>query len=184
MLCRSQWPRGLRRGSAAVLTYWDCGFEYCCGAWICLLWVLCYQLQVSASGWSLIQRSPTECGVSECDREASMVRKSWPTSGSRAIKKNVSALTAIATTSTKWQILPQSLQFSYLAQLYKLCPVLWRPCVLFLWETPWLSNVTGMTILHVSFMLRTTSLSCASRLLRFSNRILLSFVPTFRSNVM
>ena len=165
MLCRSQWPCGLRRRSAAVLTYWDCEFEYCCGAWIWLLWVLCYQLQVSASGWSLIQRSPTECSVSECDHEASMARKSWPTRGSRAIKR--CALTAIAPTSTKWQILLQSLQFSYMAQLYNLCPVLWRPCVLFLWEPPWLSNVTGMIILHVSFMLRTTSLSCAIRLLGF-----------------
>ena len=33
--------------------------------------VLCCQVEVSASGWSLVQRSPTECGVSECDREAS-----------------------------------------------------------------------------------------------------------------
>jgi hypothetical protein len=23
------------------------------------------------TGWSLVQRSPTDCGVSECDREAS-----------------------------------------------------------------------------------------------------------------
>jgi hypothetical protein len=82
-------------------------------------------------------------------------------------KKNVSALTAIASTSTKWQIMLHSLQFSYLAQLYKLCSVLWRPCVLFLWEPPWLSHVTGMIILHVCFMLRTTSLSYACRLLGF-----------------
>jgi len=163
MSCRSQWPCGLRRGSAAVLTYWDCGFEYCCGAWIWLLWVLCYQLQVSASSWPLIQRSPTECGVSECDREASKVRKSWPARGSRAIKE--CDLTATAPTSTKWQILLQNLQFGYLVQLYNLCPVLWGPCVLFLWEPPWLSNVTGMIFLHVSFVLRITSLSCASRLL-------------------
>ena len=32
------------------------------------------QVEVSASGWSLIQRSPTECGVSEGDREASIIR--------------------------------------------------------------------------------------------------------------
>jgi hypothetical protein len=30
---------------------------------VCLLWVLC--VEVSATGWSLVQRSPTECGVSE-----------------------------------------------------------------------------------------------------------------------
>jgi len=33
--------------------------------------VVCCQVDVSASGRSLVQRSPTECGVSECDREAS-----------------------------------------------------------------------------------------------------------------
>jgi hypothetical protein len=31
---------------------------------------VCYQVEVSASGWSLVQRSPTECGVSECDSDA------------------------------------------------------------------------------------------------------------------
>jgi hypothetical protein len=30
------------------------------------------QVEVSATGWSLVQRSPTECGVSTvCDRETS-----------------------------------------------------------------------------------------------------------------
>jgi hypothetical protein len=32
--------------------------------------VVCFQVEVSASGWSLTQRNPTECGVSECDSEA------------------------------------------------------------------------------------------------------------------
>jgi len=32
----------------------------------CLLWVMCV-VEVSASGWSLVQRSPTESSVSECD---------------------------------------------------------------------------------------------------------------------
>jgi hypothetical protein len=34
--------------------------------------VVCCQVEVSATTWSLVQRSPTECGVSKvCDREAS-----------------------------------------------------------------------------------------------------------------
>jgi len=33
----------------------------------------------SASGWSLVQRSPTECGVTECDYESSIMRMPWPT---------------------------------------------------------------------------------------------------------
>jgi len=36
---------------------------------------VCCQAEVSAVDCSLVQRSPTECGVSDCDREASIVRK-------------------------------------------------------------------------------------------------------------
>jgi len=39
------------------------------GAWIfSLLNVVCCQVEVSATGRSLVQRSPTDCGVSECDQ--------------------------------------------------------------------------------------------------------------------
>jgi hypothetical protein len=44
-------------------------------------------VEVSATGRSLVQRSPTECGVSECDREASTVRRPWPTRGCQAMKE-------------------------------------------------------------------------------------------------
>ena len=30
------------------------------------------------SGCSLVQRSPTECDVSECDHESSIMRRPWP----------------------------------------------------------------------------------------------------------
>jgi hypothetical protein len=33
------------------------------------------------SGLSLVQKSPTECGVSECKRKALIIRRSWPTEG-------------------------------------------------------------------------------------------------------
>jgi hypothetical protein len=49
--------------------------------------VVCCKIEVSASGLSLDQRSPTECGVPECDREASMVRRPWPTRGCCAMGK-------------------------------------------------------------------------------------------------
>jgi hypothetical protein len=43
---------------------------------VCLLLsVLCGQVEVSASGWSLVQGSPTEFGVSDCAREASTMRR-------------------------------------------------------------------------------------------------------------
>ena len=37
---------------------------------------VCCQVEVCASGLSLVQRSPTERGVSECDREAWIKRRS------------------------------------------------------------------------------------------------------------
>jgi len=43
--------------------------------------VVCDQVEVSASGRSLIHWNPTECGVCECDCEASMMRRAWPTGG-------------------------------------------------------------------------------------------------------
>jgi len=36
---------------------------------------------------SLVQGSPTECGVSECDREASIMTRLWPTTGCYATEK-------------------------------------------------------------------------------------------------
>jgi hypothetical protein len=41
--------------------------------------VVCCQVEVSATGRSLIQRSPTKCGVSECDLETSTMRRPRPT---------------------------------------------------------------------------------------------------------
>jgi hypothetical protein len=45
------------------------------------------QVGDSATGRSFVQRNPTQCGVSECDREASIMRRPWPTGGCRATKK-------------------------------------------------------------------------------------------------
>ena len=67
MVCRCPWSRDLRREFAAcrLLGCWDCGFESCRGhASLSLVSVVCCQLEVSESGWSLVRRSPTEC--SEC----------------------------------------------------------------------------------------------------------------------
>jgi hypothetical protein len=41
--------------------------------------VVCCRVEVSATGWSPIQRSLTEYGVPECDREATIIRRLWPT---------------------------------------------------------------------------------------------------------
>ena len=49
--------------------------------------VECCQIEVSVSGRSLVQRSLTMCGVSECDREALKMRRSWLTRGCCAVEK-------------------------------------------------------------------------------------------------
>jgi len=66
---RSRWPLGLR---LEPLASWDYGFEshleYRCVSFVS---VVCCDVEVSAMGRSLVQRSPAECGVSECDRGTS-----------------------------------------------------------------------------------------------------------------
>ena len=42
---------------------------------------VCCQVEVCASGRSLVQRSPTECVVSECDREATTLVRPQNTGG-------------------------------------------------------------------------------------------------------
>jgi hypothetical protein len=49
--------------------------------------VLCCQVVDYALGRSLVKRSPTGCGVSECYREASITRKPCPTEGCCSMKK-------------------------------------------------------------------------------------------------
>jgi len=50
------------------LACWDCGFELRKGhGCLSLVGVVCFQVGVSVTGRSLVQRSPTECGVSECN---------------------------------------------------------------------------------------------------------------------
>jgi hypothetical protein len=49
------------------------------GAWISLRCVCCVLSgRGLCDGRSLVQKSPTGCGVSECEREASIMRMPWP----------------------------------------------------------------------------------------------------------
>jgi len=41
---------------------------------VCVVCVVCCQLEVCELGRSLVQRSPTECRVSECDHESCIMR--------------------------------------------------------------------------------------------------------------
>ena len=51
--------------------------------------VVCCQVEVSATGRSLVQRSPTECSVSECNREASIMSRPWPTGCCLTVEKEM-----------------------------------------------------------------------------------------------
>ena len=86
-LCsQSQWPRRQKRESEAD-RFLDCGFEF---RWrqgsISPVRFVCWQVEVSGSGLSLVRRSPTKRGVPECDREASLMRRPWPSSGCCAVE--------------------------------------------------------------------------------------------------
>jgi len=49
-------------------------------AWMFVVSIVCCQVEVSVTGRSLVQKSPTEC-----DRESSIMRRPWSTGGFCAI---------------------------------------------------------------------------------------------------
>jgi hypothetical protein len=76
----SQWPWRLRRVSA-VARLLGLRVRIPPEALMPVLSVVCCKVKVSATDWSLVQRSPTDCGVSEFDRESSKMRSPWSTGG-------------------------------------------------------------------------------------------------------
>jgi len=67
----------------------DCGFESL--RWhgcVYLVSVVCSQVEVSESSWSLVQKSPTECAVSECDHKTSTMRSTRSTRAVELWNKN------------------------------------------------------------------------------------------------
>jgi hypothetical protein len=74
----SHWLRGLKRGTAAarLLGLW---VRIPPGTWMSLVSVVCCQVEISVTGRPHYHGSSTECGVSECDREATIMRRPWPT---------------------------------------------------------------------------------------------------------
>jgi hypothetical protein len=56
---------------------------------VCLCECYVFSVEVFALVLSLVQGSPTYCGVSECDGEAPIIRRPWPTRGCCNIKKYI-----------------------------------------------------------------------------------------------
>ena len=89
---RFQEPPNLRRGSAAAHLLllrvrippgeWTAVSCKCCVVSCRVVSVR----EVSATGRSLVKRSPTECGVSKRDREAMIMRRPWPITGCYTMK--------------------------------------------------------------------------------------------------
>jgi hypothetical protein len=84
--CLSLWPRGLTRRSAAarLLRLWvRIPPGHRC---LSVVSVVSCQVEVSATGWSLVQRSPTDLCVVVCDLEtSSRMRMPWPALGCSAM---------------------------------------------------------------------------------------------------
>jgi hypothetical protein len=78
-----------------LLAGWVCGFDSRRqhGTSMSAVSVVCYLTDVSASGWSLVQRSPTECGVSEGNTKALITRRPWPTGCCCTLEKRSAVLT-------------------------------------------------------------------------------------------
>jgi hypothetical protein len=47
----------------------------------CLSYVLCAEVDISALGRLFVQKSPTQCDLSDIDLETSKMRRPWPTRG-------------------------------------------------------------------------------------------------------
>jgi len=60
--CWSQWPLGpgCRFAAARLLRLW---VRIPPGAWMFVVNVMCCQVEVCAMSWSLVERSPTDCGA-------------------------------------------------------------------------------------------------------------------------
>ena len=82
------WPHVLRRGSAAA-RWLEMRFRIPPGTWKSVSWECCV-LSGRDLCYGLITRleQSYQCGVFDCDREATTLRRSWPTRGCRVMKNN------------------------------------------------------------------------------------------------
>ena len=93
-------------GFASAHVLGDCEFESRRGHdCLSLVVVVCCQVELSSTGWSLVQRSPTECDASECDRGTSTIRGPWRTRGCGTMTKSNN----IYDDNVFWDVTPFSL---------------------------------------------------------------------------
>jgi hypothetical protein len=118
--CRSQWPRGLRRRFAAarLLRSW---VRIPPGAWVFVVSVVCCQVEVSATSWLLVQRSPTRLWcVVVCDLETSWMGRPWPTLGCSATEKKSANVTITVTEDTAYRTMAMRWRYDWLTWYVRL----------------------------------------------------------------
>ena len=91
-------PRGLRREWAAIRLL-GLRVRLRPGACLSVVSVVCCLVEVCATGRSLVQGSLVECGMSECDREAVLMR-SWPTGA--IVERRCLTCSSIRSNVTVW----------------------------------------------------------------------------------
>ena len=114
------------------------------GAWISVCCGVCRQVEVSATSWSLVQRSPTDCGVSEYDHEPSIMRRPWPTVGGGAVvpkKKLIWTFVSLLSVATR-RLITNNLQYC-MAMLHNLVLLTSFWVLKFLWAFSCRSFPTG-----------------------------------------
>jgi hypothetical protein len=100
VVCWSQWPGSVRSRSMA-LAYCDCGFEFHRGHG-CFS-VVCCQVEISAMSWSLVQWSPTDCGMSCVITKNLVDEEAIVHAGMHTEKKNMVYKCGCRPHSTTWQ---------------------------------------------------------------------------------
>jgi len=133
----SHWPHGLRCGSTAARfpRNW---VRIQPGAWMYVVSFVCCQVEISVTSWSLVQRSPTELGVSEYDRRVSIIGRLRSTVDTVLMKKEIhTVFTTLWQCFLAWEspdsfILsqPMSLRFIYISCSNKCFHITNRSCFL------------------------------------------------------
>ena len=73
--------------------------------------VVCCQVEVSATCRSLVQRSPTVCGVSESDLLTSKMRIPWP---ARAVQPQPNTIISVGTCANYWAVMIMAISLTRL----------------------------------------------------------------------
>jgi hypothetical protein len=115
----------------------NCGFEYCRQhGRLSIVSVVCCQIEVSAMGWLIVQRIPTDCGVSESDREASTIIWPWPTGGCSSMKTVCIKISSKTRTNNPHYTLQNYISYTYeKALLNKHSHLHIQSCVTYVFES-------------------------------------------------